>query len=315
MITEVAETFQREGNAMVNAAFEEQGSAELLAYRVSLERHLEALEAAVIRRGRARGESWEDLAAHLSISAERLRKKWTSDALNRRLEHTTRPPGATSATAYGPGTVPRQRPAVPLDPPPADGTDTDSDPPGRGKGIAPRSAQQQLAAALSFLQSRSGRTLRHLAGHAGISPSYVSRVLAGERRPSWPVTKALTQACAEDASTLYPLWRTAHGKPLDIRVTTAEQAAQDFHRFLRGLHIAAALPDAECIARRSHRPLTPADITQALTGQSVPDWPTTARLVMALQGQLVDIRPLWHAARTLPRPPLRTASMPADAFG
>ncbi|GGV53486.1 helix-turn-helix domain-containing protein [Streptomyces spectabilis] len=313
VITEIAEAHQAESNVMTNAALEEQGSAELLAHRVSLGRQLEDFEAAVIRRGRARGESWEEMAFYLSISAERLRKKWTSDTLSRRLEqHDSRPAAAASGSASGPGPVSRH-PAHPDDPQPADGEGTD--PPGRDDGIAPRSAQQQLAAALSFLQSRCGRPLRHLADHAGVSPSYVSRVLAGERRPSWPVTKALIQACAEESATLYPLWRIAHGQPIDIRVATAEQAAQEFHRFLRSLHLAAALPDPECIARRSRRPLALTDIAQALEGTIVPDWPTTARLVVALQGQPVDIRPLWHAARALPRPSLRTATMYADAFG
>nr|WP_268257317.1 helix-turn-helix domain-containing protein [Streptomyces longispororuber] len=301
---------------MTNAAVEQQGSAALLAHSASLARQLEDFEAAVIRRGRAQGESWEELASHLSISAERLRKKWSSDKLNRRLEQrASRTTSSASNPLSGPASLPRQRPGGPLGPPPADVADPDSDPPGTAAGATPRSPHQHLAAALSFLQTQGDRPLRVLEGHAGISPSYVSRVLAGERRPSWPVTMALAEACGEPPSTLYPLWRVAHGQPVDVRVTTAEQAAEEFHRFLRSLHLAAALPGPDCLARLSRRHLSPSDITQVLEGRSVPDWPTAARLVVALQGRPADIRPLWHAARTLPAPPQHTTSMYADAFG
>lgn len=298
LLEQIIEEFQQEGTDLANGTYTRQNSAELLTCRAALARQLDDIEALIIARARARGEAWDELAAPLNISAERLRKKWTPDAIRRRFQN--RPPRLPASRPPAPGAV------IPSQP--ANSTD-ESGPPGR-------TPQQQLAAALSHLQRESGCAYRELADHAGVSASYVSRVMSGERRPSWPVTQLLTERCGADPTGLRPLWEAAQSELAAPRLTTADEAAARFHAYMRSLHLAAARPAVPDIEKASNYTLTATDITSILDSLVVPDWPTTARLVIALCGRPADARPLWNAARPLPTPRRTTPKTPmAEAFG
>lgn len=315
LIVEIAETLRAQADALIASIHEQQGSSGLLEHRAALGRHLDDLEAAIIRRGRVHGESWDALAIPLGISNETLRKKWTAQALDRRLERrTTRSAGPSARPPDGPVFLPRQRGTV-AGPPSGSHDDRAATPLLPPDEASPRSARQLLAAALSHLQRCQGGSLRELADHAQVTPSYISRVLSEERRPSWPVTRAIVDFCEEDPTVLYPLWRLAHHQPVDVRVVTAEEAALEFHRFIRSLHLAATRPEPHLLAAGNNA-LSPTEVHQTLTKVYVPDWPTTVRLVGALQGRPADVRPLWHAARTLPpKPRDHRSSLPAGSFG
>lgn len=298
-IIEVAESVLAVAHRLKASACSGEDSKALLELRMRLDRELENFEAAVVQRGRGRAEPWEALAHDLPVSAERLRKRWSAEVLQRRFGN-RRPRPADPLPRQTPSAiVPRQRDdenlALPLPPQPGP---NDVDDEGGRPGLRP--PQQQLAEALSFLQRQHGRPLRELAAYAHINPSYVSRVLSGNRRPSWPVTAGLVEACGEDPAVFQPLWRLAHGHQIDIRVTTTEQAVTEFHRFLRSLHFAAALPEPGDIAAASDRYLATTDVERTLNTRHVPTWPITARLVAALRARPDSIRPLWNAARTLP---------------
>ncbi|MFC0842346.1 helix-turn-helix domain-containing protein [Streptomyces noboritoensis] len=62
---------------------------------------------------------------------------------------------------------------------------------------------------MSFLQRRTGKPLRQTATETGISPSHLSRLCAGTRRPSWPVAKNLVAACDGNLHEVRPLCRGA----------------------------------------------------------------------------------------------------------
>ncbi|MEU5895076.1 helix-turn-helix domain-containing protein [Streptomyces venezuelae] len=321
LIVEIAETLRVQADSLIASVHERQGSSELLRHRVELARQLEDLEAAVIRRARVAGESWQTLAAPLRISNETLRKKWSAQALERRLERRVSSSAEPSARPPdGPVFLPRQRGTMVGQVPRTRADDTTPPTPTpsplTGDAAAPRTARQLLCAALSQLQRHQGGSLRELADHAGITPSYVSRVLSGERRPSWPVTRAIVESCGEEPAVLYPLWRLAHGQPVDVRVVTSEQAALEFHRFIRSLHLAADRPDPSLLVQPGNHELGVTEVDQVLTQVYVPDWPTTVRLVSALRGRPTDVRPLWHAARTLPpKSPGDRCSLQAASFG
>lgn len=316
LIVEIAETLRMRTDSLIASVHEQQGSSELLAHRVALERQLDDLEAAIVRRGRVADESWQALASPLGVSNETLRKRWSAQALERRLER--RVSGSAEPSARppdGPVFLPRQRGTADGQPVRAHEDSTPTPSPLTGDA-GPRTARQLLSSALSHLQRCRGGSLRELAGHAGVTPSYVSRVLSGDRRPSWPVTRTLVEFCGEEPAVLYPLWRLAHGQPVDVRVVTAEQAAMEFHRFIRSLYLAADRPDPGVLVHSVRHTLRLADVEQVLTDVYVPDWPTTVRLVSALRGRPTDVRPLWHAARTLPpRPVGDRCSLQAASFG
>ncbi|MEV7091198.1 helix-turn-helix transcriptional regulator [Streptomyces sp. NPDC093085] len=164
-----------------------------------------------------------------------------------------------------------------------------------------------LTSALSHLQRISGKTHKTLALDARVDPSYISRILSGERMPSWKVTRCMTLSCGGDPAELRPLWDAARG----YRVARPST----LHAALRGLHLAAAQPTVDHLHTRTRLPA--ADITAALHGGRLPDWPTVKGLVTALHGQPESIRPLWDAAQAAApgHLALTTCTIQTGAFG
>ncbi|MFD9223460.1 helix-turn-helix domain-containing protein [Streptomyces sp. NPDC060064] len=285
---------------------------------VTCEQDSRDLRAAVVQQARDRKIKSADIATALHISADTLSRLMTAEHISSRREHrttpTTPPPAPAPPPQSGPsaGTSgPHQRyprPA-PISPPrPAGGfPDTDNGPPADGPAAT-------FARALSHLQRTSDKTLRALGQEARVDPSYVSRVLSGERLPSWKVTRKVASACGGDPEEQRPLWDAARG----YRVV---QPAS-LHAALRGLHLSAACPDATLIRQRTHNTVSVEDITGMLNGTRVPDWDLVDHLVGARHGQADTIRPLWDAARTTagpnaaqPGPPAFESTLPAGAFG
>ncbi|MEK2491052.1 helix-turn-helix domain-containing protein [Kitasatospora purpeofusca] len=181
----------------------------------------------------------------------------------------------------------------------------------------------KLASALSHLHRRSGRTARELAAAAGVTPSFVSRVLNAERFPSWPVAGALAEAMGGVAAEIRPLWDlgndTLPQRP--FVPSPAEEAAYvaAYVAALRGLHLAAAAPDPPAISDASCGRLSPADAAALLSGSAVPDWPTVEVLLEVLGAEPAFVLPLWERVQLARgrRTDHRTGGgrLPAEAFG
>lgn len=282
---------------------------------VTCEQDWKDVKAATVQQARDRKIKSADIATALHISPDTLSRQMTAEHISSRREHRTTPPlsppppptpgSAATGTSGAYQRYPRPAPAPP--PRPAGGfPDTDNGPPADGPAAT-------FVRALSHLQRTSEKTLRTLGREAGVDPSYVSRVLSGERLPSWKVARKLATACGGDPEDLRPLWDAARG----YRVV---QPAS-LHAALRGLHLSAARPDATLIRERTDNTLSVEDITGMLNGTRVPDWDEVDHLVGALHGQADTIRPLWTAARTTsphaapPGPPGFESSLQAGAFG
>ncbi|MFD5975031.1 hypothetical protein [Streptomyces bacillaris] len=149
---------------------------------------------------------------------------------------------------------------------------------------------------------------RTLGSEVGVDPSYICRVVSGERIPSWPVTRRLALALAADPEEILPLWRSARGYD-----TTA--GAADLQAALRGLRTAAASPDTGLLAERTQ--LAKGQVEDAFTGQVLPDWDTTSAIVTALNREPELLRPLWISARAaaLAQETGSTCTISAGAFG
>jgi transcriptional regulator with XRE-family HTH domain len=79
-------------------------------------------------------------------------------------------------------------------------------------------ATPNLRHALEARKSLLGpHTLRALAGRAGISPSYLSRVLAGKRRPLMVTAEKLAVARGMSLDDLYRLLMGARGRTYTTR--------------------------------------------------------------------------------------------------
>ncbi|MFB7454956.1 helix-turn-helix domain-containing protein [Streptomyces sp. NPDC056194] len=156
-----------------------------------------------------------------------------------------------------------------------------------------------LSKALSQLQRESKKTFSALGDQAGVSRSYISRVLTGERTPSWKVTRAIAIACGADPDVLRPLWEATRGYHV--------VQPSSLHAALRGMQLAAGnLAPAEVSARTGNS-LSQDEITGILHGTRTPDWTTVRTLVTALNGQPEVIQPLWHAAQPRAATPMTAA--------
>nr|WSZ99175.1 helix-turn-helix transcriptional regulator [Streptomyces sp. NBC_00857] len=275
---------------------------------VQCEQDWKDVRAATVQLARDRKMKGADIAAALHISQDTVSRAISADHIATRRKHRApRPaaPGApttptaptaptTTATSTRPaasapaGTgTPHQHHPLPASAPPSRPAggfpDRDNGPPALGPAAS-------LARALSHLHRLSNKTLRALSEAAAVDPSYVSRVLSGERLPSWKVTRNLVLACDGDPDELHPLWNAARGYRI-IQPTS-------LHAALRGLHLAAALPEPDLIRARAHDSLSVEDITGMLNGSRLPDWNRVDHLVGALHGQPEAIRPLWEAAKS-----------------
>ncbi|ARF59089.1 helix-turn-helix domain-containing protein [Streptomyces gilvosporeus] len=303
---EAAEDLNRMASDLLAAVQGRTPSAHLLHHLTVLKRMVIDTEAAVVRRGRVQGDTWDTLAAPAGLSSERLRKKWTEETLTRRLDN------RRAARGRGASALPAPRPSADAGPPHPAGT-----------ALRPptHTPAQHLAGALTSLQRKTGRTLKDVAAASGISASHVSRILSGQRLPSWPVAERLARTCAGDPEELRALWEAAQ-RPPDPETCTRppaphhhDDAKRRFHTALRALYLAADRPHLWAIRRAAGNTLGVNRIARALNGTDVPDWHTTTRLVAALQGRPADLRPLWNAAYRPPPPDAHGPHLPAGAFG
>ncbi|WP_190094664.1 helix-turn-helix domain-containing protein [Streptomyces melanogenes] len=295
----VGEDIDQRANNLLAAIHNGAGPRELLWIAADVQRSLQDFTALNIARGRAGGQTWDQLGAPLGFSGERLRKKWPMIKIMRRLD-TYRNSRATRQAGQ-----PAVPPALPSPRrPPAEEADTDSD----TATAAPFAAQtppQQLAGALSFLQRRTGKPLRQTAAETGISPSHLSRLLAGTRRPSWPVAKNLVAACDGNPHEIRPLWENAHRPtgplppptpPTSTFAGDPGRARDQLRDALRGLYLAAEQPELRRIRAATAHTLSTDHIACAFTSPHLLDWSAMSRLVFALGGRPADLRPLWHTA-------------------
>ncbi|MEU3962762.1 helix-turn-helix transcriptional regulator [Streptomyces buecherae] len=263
------------------------------------------LTAAVVQQARARKHKAADIAGAMNISVDKLSRDYSAEACARRQDRRQR-----KATPSAPRS---RKPPSPRGKPGGRGRAGGAD--GRPGLATPDDPGTTLANALAHLHRASGKTLRVAGGESQVTASYLCRVLAGERLPSWTVTHQLGLAYGADPADLRPLWEAARGYEMTAPLT--------LHAALRGLHLSAACPTYSAIRTLSRDGLSVADIRGMLDGSRVPEWERVGQLVEALRGRADTIRPLWHMAKLAAdagRPPHAPAStgphrLPAQAFG
>ncbi|WP_431983142.1 helix-turn-helix domain-containing protein [Streptomyces qinglanensis] len=240
---------------------------------------LEQATGALVVRQRSQGKPLTGIATALDRSEDRLRKKYPPQDIDHQLATRRRP---------GHGTKPGKKCSAPSSP------------------LEYRNPHQRVAAALTLMVNESSLTQRDLAAILQVDPSYISRMLSGEREASWPHVKAICDACRGNHRLLKPLWEVAAGVP-----PNTNDPIQYLRTYLCALHYAAGSPgEARILASVS--PLAPHDLQHALDGPGVPNWEVITHVVAALQGIPETARPMWTQAR---RTVDETSPAPAEAFG
>ncbi|GAA2381309.1 helix-turn-helix transcriptional regulator [Streptomyces carpaticus] len=258
---------------LVRAEYEDQPLDDLIAQARVIEQELDTYIAAAVLDARNAGGTWERVAEAANTSVATARSRWQKESVNRRLRRRSGQRGTTPSPGM---TAPR----------PVTGP----------SGQRAQRAAEQLAAALTSLQERSGLANVDVAKSTSLSPSYISRILSGNRLPGWDVICTLSHAFGGEPAHLRLLWETAHG----IAPTPGPpvpHATSPLLSALQGLYLADGRPDHAEIRRRSGGALPLDLIRGALAGEQVPEWPDLGRLITALDGSPEDFQPLWEMTR------------------
>ncbi|MFG2402614.1 helix-turn-helix domain-containing protein [Streptomyces lydicus] len=248
----------------------------LLEHADNLTKEVGYYAAAAVHDARVAGSGWETVASAAGVSVATARERWGERRVRRLL--------ARRARQQCPCLPPRTETQ-----PPAESADSSPAKAGKDPTLAGR-AVHKLGSALSHLQRQSGMTIYQAAQQADLSASYVSRVLAGERVPGWPVVHMLATIFGGRAGEFRILWESAQGVSYPSR-QDVQGAAQRLQDALRGLYLAASCPEVEHLSGRG---LSAQVAGEALRGEVVPDWPTTSALVPRLGGHPGGIRSLWE---------------------
>ncbi|MER6738130.1 helix-turn-helix domain-containing protein [Streptomyces puniciscabiei] len=271
----IAEDVQALSTALLEAEYDGRALPELLHCVGELARELDNYAAAAVQDARHRGASWEQVAEAACLSATTARTKWAEHRVKERLQNRAAQRAAV------------RQPSAPL----MEGPGPTGGPP---LSIAAERASLKLASALSHLHRASDLTIREVAEQTSLSPSYVSRILSGERTPTWQVVCSLAELFGGDPAELRVLFESAHGLVPPARHAQPDAVAR-LQAALRGLHLAAGRPKASVIRKASHGALSIHAINEILDGELIPGWEETSALVTALGGWPADVRPLWEA--------------------
>ncbi|MEV7862954.1 helix-turn-helix transcriptional regulator [Streptomyces hirsutus] len=264
---------------MLDSEMRQEELGTLLERAEAIRRELDIYTAAAVQDARHRGEKWDSVARAAHVAPETARARWGPERVARMMDLHANDKRAAPTRWRG-----SQPPWV---------ADVSEDA-GGDAGADVVSPAGQLAAALTQLQVASGLTIREVADFTMLSPSFISRVLSGDRLPTWDLTCSLAVLFGSDPAELRVLFEAAHGMTAQWRQPVAAAIAQ-LHAAVRGLYLAAASPTAERIEQLSSKAVTAFEARRVLAGIDVPEWEVLAALVCALGGRPHDFKPLWEA--------------------
>lgn len=275
----VAAEVRRLAQQLLDSEIRQEELGTLLERAEAIRRELDIYTAAAVQDARYRGEKWDAVARAAHVAPETARARWGPERVARMMDlHAN---DKRAAPARWRGSQPVRLADVP--------EDAASD--GCAEVVSPAG---QLASALTQLQVASGLTIREVADATMLSASFISRVLSGDRLPTWDLTCSLARLFQAEAAELRVLFEAAHGMTAHGRQPVGVAIAQ-LHAAVRGLHRAAKSPTAERIEQLSAKAVTALEARRVLAGIDVPEWEVLAALVYALGGRPYDFKPLWEA--------------------
>jgi transcriptional regulator with XRE-family HTH domain len=275
----VAAEVHRLARQLLDSELRQEELATLLDRCTAIRRELEIYTAAAVQDARHRGEKWETVARAAHVAPETARARWGPERVARMMDlhandKRAAPTRWRAAHSARPGDVQEEG--------------------------AVHSAEQaalpggQLASALAELQVKSGKTIREVADLTMLSPSFISRVLSGDRLPTWDLVCTLAAIFDSDPAELRVLFEAAHGVEAPLRQPVTA-AIEQLHATVRGLWLAAKSPTPERIEALSSKAVGATAARRMLAGIDVPEWEVLSALVCALGGRPADVKPLWEA--------------------
>jgi transcriptional regulator with XRE-family HTH domain len=269
-------------------------AADILEHSVKVQRRMEAVTAGVVLMARRRRIPWESLGKILNISPETARHAYHERLVQRRLDD------------YAPQLAPPPQPVTD----PASG-EADDPLPARQPDQPSLRATNQLSPILSRLQIASGIPLRQLGLRVQVSASYLSRVLSGEKFPTWELTEKIALVLGADTDAVLKVWqdeRDRHGiRPRRSRQQSPPgepDSGTSLAAALRTLYQRAASPSAHSVAVATGHLVRADDVRRILHGAKAGTWEEVSALIRALDGEPSFFRPHWQEAHESSSPPL-----------
>lgn len=263
----VAAEVRRLAQQLLDSEMRKEELGTLLERAEAIRRELSIYTAAAVQDARHRGEKWESLARAAHVAPETARARWGPERVARMMDLHANEKRAAPARWRGPGSG--RLADV------AEGTGADP----AADGVSP---VNQLASALTQLQAANGLTIREVADSTMLSPSFISRVLSGDRLPTWDLVCALAVLFRSDPAELRVLFEAAHGMTAPGRQPVAAAIAQ-LYAAVRGLYLAAKSPTPERIERLSAQAVDALTVRRVLAGVDIPEWEVLAALVCVLE--------------------------------
>ncbi|MDH6522549.1 transcriptional regulator with XRE-family HTH domain [Streptomyces sp. SAI-135] len=261
-----------------------------------LQEQLNGLTAALVGRARYRRVTWATVSSILGISEDTARHRYTERYILRRLARFNRS-DTTLTTLAGlyrstdsPDTPGENENA-------AEAGDAGGD---RGDGPEQQSAPvestgaayNRLSPILSMLIRTAQLTNKDVAARIGCSPSFMSRILSGERVPTWTLTRKFAQACGADPAVLRTVWESEklsekHREPEPQPDEEPPPAAERLRCAIQTLHLRAGRPAPTDIAVAS-RWLLPASAVASLLEATVLPHPDVLETFVRILGGDTD---------------------------
>ncbi|MGW3990562.1 helix-turn-helix domain-containing protein [Streptomyces sp. NPDC004830] len=278
-----------------------------------LHEQLDGLTAAVVGRARYRRLTWSTISSILRISEDTARHRYTERFILRRLARFNRSETAlTSLSSLFTHSVPRSADA----PEESSGNETGGEAreggTERGDGTdqsaqtAPvessGAAYNRLAPILSMLIRTAQLTNKEVSSRIGCSASYLSRILSGERVPTWALTRKFARTCGADPQVLRAVWeseklsaksREPALPPDELPMPAAERLRTAVHT----LHLRAGRPAPSDVAVASRWLLSAGAVASILEATVLPHPDVLEAFVRVLGGDVDHFQQLLNDAR------------------
>ncbi|MFJ4321167.1 helix-turn-helix domain-containing protein [Streptomyces lavendulae] len=272
-----------------------------------LQEQLDGLTAGMVGRARSHRTTWATIGKILRISEDTARHRFPERVIERSLSRFSR----IRSTPPGQGFFPKLRGVSLTADAPAEKSAPETEESGSEAADAPTTAREpsgaaynRLAPVLSMLLRSAQLTNKDVSARIGCSASYLSRILNGERLPTWPLTQRFAQVCGADPDVLRKVWETErlsdkardpeppqendHLQPATVRLRAA----------LHTLHTKAGRPIPYDIVVASHWTLEVQQIAALLEGERIPDWEVIEAFVQLMAGDTGYFNRLWNEAQT-----------------
>ncbi|MET9125055.1 helix-turn-helix transcriptional regulator [Streptomyces sp. NPDC004528] len=274
-----------------------------------LHEQLDGLTAAVVGRARYRRITWAAISSTLRVSEDTARHRYTDRYILRRLARFNRTESAlTSLGGLFTGTAPRHG-----DPAEDAGPDGDTaGGPGAEPGAAPEqqsapvessgAAYNRLSPILSMLIRTAQLTNKEVSDRIGCSASYLSRILSGERVPTWDLTRKFARACGADPEVLRTVWESEKLSQKDREtITDPDDAPLSARERLRAavqtLHLRAGRPAPSDVAVASRWLLSTSAVASILDAPALTHQAVLETFVRVLGGDTDHFHQLLDKAR------------------